>query len=46
MWTTVALDEMVEAPMTMPGMRTRCEIFVAFRSRMEICVAEECSRSW
>ena len=42
----VALDESVDAPMTMPGMRTRWEMFVALRSRIEIWETEECRRSW
>ena len=32
--------------MTIPGMRTRWDMFVASRSRMEIWETEECRRSW
>jgi hypothetical protein len=42
----VAFEERVDAPMTMPGMRTRWEIFVASRSRMEIWETEEWRSSW
>lgn len=41
----VAFEDMVEAPMTMPGMRTRWETLVALRSLIEIKETLECRRS-
>lgn len=45
MWTTDAFDETVDAPMTIPGIRTKWETFVAFKSRIDMCEALECKRS-
>jgi hypothetical protein len=42
----VAFEERVLAPMTIPGMRTKCETLVAVRPRMEVDVTEEWMRSW
>jgi len=42
----VAFELSVLAPMTIPGMRTRCETFVAVRPRIEVCETEEWMRSW
>ena len=42
----MALEERVEAPMTMPGMRTRREMCRASRSRMVVRAAVEWRRSW
>ena len=46
MWRDVAFEERVEAPMTMPGMRTRRDICRASRSRMVVWEAVEWSISW
>ena len=45
-WRLVALELRVLAPMTMPGMRTKCETLVAVRPRMDVCDTEEWTRSW
>jgi hypothetical protein len=37
----VAFDESVDAPITIPGILTRFDTFVALRSRIEICETEE-----
>ena len=41
MCSDVAFDESVDAPMIIPGMRTRCDTFVALRSRMDVWEAVE-----
>jgi hypothetical protein len=41
MLTAVAFDERVDAPMIMPGILTKWEMFVALRSRIEIWEAVE-----
>jgi hypothetical protein len=42
----VDLDDSVEAPIMMPGIRTRCETCPAVRSRIESSEAVEWRRSW
>ena len=42
----MALEESVEAPMTIPGIRTSREMCKASRSRIVVCVAVEWRRSW
>jgi hypothetical protein len=46
MASAVDLDESVEAPMMMPGMRTSWETLVAVRSRIESSEAFEWRSSW
>lgn len=46
MWRAVAFEERVDAPMMMPGMRTRRETYVASRSRIVVWDAVEWRRSW
>jgi hypothetical protein len=46
MWRLVAFEERVLAPITIPGMRTRWDTFVAVSPRMEVCETEEWRRSW
>ena len=46
MCRAVAFELSVLAPITIPGMRTRCETLVAVSPRMEVCETEECRRSW
>lgn len=46
MCSAVAFEESVEAPITIPGIRTRWEMLVASRSRMDIWETEEWRRSW
>ena len=41
----MALDERVDAPIMIPGIRTRWETLSAVRSLIEICEAVECRRS-
>jgi hypothetical protein len=45
MWRAVAFELRVLAPITMPGMRTRCETLVAVRPRIEVWETEEWMRS-
>lgn len=45
MLITVAFEDRVEAPITIPGMRTNWEILVAFKSRIDIWETLEWIRS-
>lgn len=46
MCSAVAFEESVLAPMTIPGILTKCETFVAVRPRIEVCETEEWRSSW
>ncbi len=46
MWTAVALDDMTEAPMTIPGTLTSLEMVRESRLRMDTSSALEWSSSW
>lgn len=46
MWTLVAFELSVLAPITIPGILTRCETLVAVRPRIDVCETEEWIRSW
>lgn len=46
MCKAVAFELSVLAPITIPGILTRCDTFVAVRPRMDVCETEEWIRSW
>jgi hypothetical protein len=46
MWSSVALEDMTEAPMTIPGTLTSLEMVSELRSRIEVTWALEWRRSW
>jgi len=46
MCNVVAFDERVDAPITIPGIRTSLDIKLALRSRIGVRFALECRRTW
>ena len=46
MWRAVAFVERVLAPITIPGILTKCDTFVAVSPRIDVCETEEWRSSW